>query len=132
MKNKILIKFIVLLWIVWILSLLSACSKTNPVSAVADNIKNDITIIESQIQDVKDNLTAECKTPYIDKNLEIIQTNVKNIKSKVDVQVSICDTQNKVLTEENSKLKWIIFSLLTIGCLLGYLLTIKHKILLTK
>lgn len=108
---------------------LCGCAKKEPSTAIADNIKSDITVIEHQIQDVKDNLPKECQNTSVKANLSIIQENIKNIKGKVDSQVIACDTQNAVLQQENSKLKWIIGFLLTIGCLLLYLLIIKRKIL---
>lgn len=108
---------------------LCGCAKKEPSTAIAENIKSDITVIEHQIQDVKDNLPKECQNPSVKANLSIIQENIKNIKGKVDSQVIACDTQNDVLQQENSKLKWIIGFLLTIGCLLLYLLIIKRKIL---
>lgn len=110
----------------WCFSLLCGCSKTEPSTAIAESIKNDITVIEHQIKDVKDNLPKECNSPSVKANLTTIQENVKNIKGKVDSQVIACDTQNEVLKQENSKLKVIIVFLLTIGCGLIYLLTKKR------
>lgn len=126
---KIIIKISIIIWLLIFLCLLSACAKKEPSTAIAENIKSDITVIEHQIQDVKDNLPKECQNPSVKANLSVIQENIKNIKGKVDSQVIACDTQNAVLQQENSKLKWIIGFLLTIGCLLLYLLTIKRKIL---
>lgn len=88
--------------------LLSGCAKKEPTTAIAENIKSDITVIEHQIQDVKDNLPKECQNPSVKANLSIIQENVKNLKAKVDTQVITCKVQNKSLKQEISKLKIII------------------------
>ena len=98
MKNKILL----------IVCLLCACSKPEPTAVIADAIKSDITVIEHQIQDVKDNLPKECQNPSVKANLNIIQENVKNLKAKVETQVITCKAQNESLKQEISKLKIII------------------------
>ena len=87
---------------------LSGCAKKEPATAIADSIKSDITVIEHQIQDVKDNLPKECQNPSVKANLSTIQENVKNLKAKVDTQVITCKTQNESLKQEISKLKIII------------------------
>lgn len=101
-------KILTIIWLLCVLSLITACSKKEPTVIIADTIKNDITVIEHQIQDVKDNLPKECQTPSINANLGIIQENVKNLKAKVDTQVITCKSQNDSLKQEISKLKIII------------------------
>ena len=101
-------KILTIIWLLCVLSLITACSKKEPTVVVADTIKSDITVIEHQIQDVKDNLPKECQTPSINANLGIIQENVKNLKAKVDTQVITCKSQNDPLKQEISKLKIII------------------------
>ena len=123
-KNSILLKILMLFWAFFFLCLLSACAKKEPSTAIAENIKSDITVIEHQIQDVKDNLPKECQTPSVKANLSTIQENIKNIKGKVDSQVIACDTQNAVLKQENSKLKWIIGFLIFI---IGSFIILKFK-----
>lgn len=108
-----------ILFIICVSVLFSGCSKTEPSTAIADSIKNDITVIEHQIKDVKDNLPKECNSPSVKANLTTIQENVKNIKGKVDSQVIACNTQNDVLRQENSKLKVIIGFLVIIA--LGFI-----------
>lgn len=98
MKNKFLL----------IVCLLCACSKPEPTAVIADAIKSDITVIEHQIQDVKDNLPKECQNASVKANLGTIQENVKNLKTKVDAQVITCKAQNESLKQEISKLKIII------------------------
>lgn len=101
-------KILTIIWLLCVLSLITACSKKEPTVIIADTIKSDITVIEHQIQDVKDNLPKECQTPSINANLGIIQENVKNLKAKVDTQVITCKSQNDSLKQEISKLKIII------------------------
>lgn len=101
-------KILTIIWLLCVLSLITACSKKEPTVVIADTIKSDITVIEHQIQDVKDNLPKECQTPSINANLGIIQENVKNLKAKVDTQVITCKSQNDSLKQEISKLKIII------------------------
>lgn len=113
-------KFVTLL----IVLCLCGCAKKQPSTAIAENIKSDITVIEHQIQDVKDNLPKECQTSSVKASLTTIQENVKNIKGKVDSQVIACDTQNAVLKQENSKLKWIIGFLIFI---IGSFIILKFK-----
>lgn len=98
MKNKFLL----------IVCLLCACSKPEPTAVIADTIKSDITVIEHQIQDMKDNLPKECQNSSVKANLGTIQENVKNLKAKVDTQVITCKAQNESLKQEISKLKIII------------------------
>lgn len=120
-------RFITFFIIFWCF-LLFGCAKKEPSTAIAENIKNDIIVIEHQIQDVKDNLPKECQNTSVKASLTTIQENVKNIKGKVDSQVIACNTQNDVLKEENNKLKIIIFSLF-IFLTLSITLIIKHKLL---
>lgn len=101
-------KILTIIWLLCVLSLITACSKKEPTVIIADTIKNDITVIEHQIQDIKNNLPKECQTPSINANLGIIQENVKNLKAKVDTQVITCKSQNDSLKQEISKLKIII------------------------
>ncbi|MEE1282381.1 MAG: hypothetical protein UHK60_09060 [Acutalibacteraceae bacterium] len=101
-------KILTIIWLLCVLSLITACSKKEPTVIIADTIKSDITVIEHQIQDIKDNLPKECQTPSINANLGIIQENVKNLKAKVDTQVITCKSQNDSLKQEISKLKIII------------------------
>lgn len=101
-------KILTIIWLLCVLSLITACSKPEPTVAIADTIKSDITVIEHQIQDVKDNLPKECQNPSVNANLGIIQENVKNLKAKVDAQVITCKSQNDSLKQEISKLKIII------------------------
>lgn len=101
-------KILTIIWLLCALSLITACSKKEPTVAIADTIKSDITVIEHQIQDVKDNLPKECQNPSVNTNLGIIQENVKNLKAKVDTQVITCKSQNDSLKQEISKLKIII------------------------
>lgn len=107
--------------------LLFGCAKENPTTAIAENIKSDIIVIEHQIQDVKDNLPKECQTSSVKASLTTIQENVKNIKGKVDSQVVVCNTQNAVLEQKISKLKIIIgFLILLFG---GFIILKIKKIL---
>lgn len=106
--------------------LLSACSKTEPSTAIADSIKQDVTVIEKQVETVKQSLQVECKTPAVMAQLDTIQAQVKTISTKADSATLACKTEKDVLKQENSKLKIVIVFLLTIGCGLIYLLTKKR------
>lgn len=123
LQKKIITLFITLLCFLS----LCGCAKKEPSTAIAENIKSDITVIEHQIQDVKDNLPKECQTSSVKASLTAIQENVKNIKGKVDSQVVVCNTQNAVLQQENSKLKLVIGFLVFI--IVGYLILKFKKIL---
>lgn len=122
LRNRFIIFFITF----WCF-LLFGCAKENPTTAIAENIKSDIIVIEHQIQDVKDNLPKECQTSSVKASLTTIQENVKNIKGKVDSQVVVCNTQNAVLEQKISKLKIIIgFLILLFG---GFIILKFKKIL---
>lgn len=123
LQKKIITLFITLLCFLS----LCGCAKKEPSTAIAENIKSDITVIEHQIQDVKDNLPKECQTSSVKASLTTIQENVKNIKGKVDSQVVVCNTQNAVLQQENSKLRLVIGFLVFI--IVGYLILKFKKIL---
>lgn len=105
---------------------LCGCAKKEPTTAMADSIKSDINIVEQQIEDFKQDLPTECKTPTVKANLSTIQANIKTLSGKVDNLDKTCLTRLDVLKEENSKLKWMIAFLLTIGCGLIFLLTKKR------
>lgn len=109
------------------LFLISACAKKEPSTAIADNIKSDIIVVEKQIDDLKDNLPSECKNPSVNENLNVIQTNLKSITSRVDSQVLACNTEKQVLEQENSKLRLVIGFLVFI--IVGYLILKFKKIL---
>lgn len=110
-------KFLIILWFVWILCTLSACAKKEPSTILTEETTKEISVIQKDIEksacENKDSLIAR---------LEGIKTEVKSINE-------MCTLRYDSLKQENSKLKWIIGFLLTIGCLLLYLLTIKRKIL---
>ena len=92
--------------------LLSGCSKREPTTAIADSIKSDINIVERQIEDFKQDLPTECKTPTVKANLSTVQANIKTLTGKVDNLNNTCLTRLDVLKEENSNLK------ITIGFLI--------------
>lgn len=116
-------RFLIIFWLL-IAILLCGCAKKKPLTAIAENIKSDIIVIEHQIQDVKDNLPKECQTSSVKASLTTIQENVKNIKGKVDSQVVVCNTQNAVLEQKISKLKIIIGFLIFI---IGSFIILKFK-----
>lgn len=105
---KFLAKVIFYIWLFIFVCLLSSCSKKEPSTAIAENIKSDIVVVEQQIQDIKENLPTECKNTTVKANLTTIQANLKTLTSKIDSQVIACNTEKKVLEEENSKLRIII------------------------
>lgn len=118
-------KFVTLLIVLY----LCGCAKKQPSTAIAENIKSDITVIEQQVEDVKQNLSPECKTPVIMSNLNVIEKNVDNLKAKVESLDSVCLNQQEGLKQENAKLKWIIgFMVILCG---GFIVLIlkNHKIL---
>ena len=100
MKDKIIILMIVFC--------LCGCAKKEPYVEIANQIKSDITVVEHQIQDVKENLPKECKNSTVNANLTTIQANLKTITARVESQVLACDDKRKLLESENSKLKIII------------------------
>ena len=106
---------------------LSGCAKKEPTTAIADSIKSDINIVEQQIEDFKQDLPSECKTPTVKVNLTTIQANIKTLAGKVDNLDKTCLTRLDVLKEENSKLKIIIGFLILI--IIGYIILKIRKIL---
>ena len=109
------------------LSGLTGCSKTEPSTAISETIKQDVKIIEKEIASVKENIPPQCRTQQLDTQLDTISDQVKNISAKVESMDATCIVQKEGLEQEVSKLKWIIFFLLLIGGILGYLI-IKCKI----
>ena len=110
-----------------ILILLTGCAKKEPTTAIADSIKSDIKIVEQQIEDFKQDLPTECKTPSVKANLSTIQANIKTLSGKVDNLDKTCLTRLDVLKEENSKLKITIGFLILI--IIGYIILKIRKIL---
>lgn len=125
-------KFGVIFWVFVLLAAiigLNGCSKTEPSTAIADTIKEDIKVIEKEIVSVKENLPAQCRNKQLDTQLDTISVQVKNISTKVNSVDVACKTEKEVLTQQISKLHIIIGILFTIGCVLGFLL-IKKRLLL--
>lgn len=117
-----------LLYIFCVLQIfLSGCSKREPTTAIADSIKSDINIVEQQIEDFKQDLPTECKTPTVKANLSTIQANIISLTGKVNNLNNTCLTRLDVLKEENSKLKIIIGFLILI--IIGYIILKIRKIL---
>ena len=105
--------------------MLVGCSKQTPSTAITESVKSDINVIESQIEDFKQDLPTECKSSSVNAKLSTIQANLKTITTKVESIDLSCKTEKEVLIQENSKLKATILSLLVIAGLLGYILVRK-------
>lgn len=97
-----------------LLFLVCACAKTEPSTGIIDNIKKDITIIDKQIENVKDTLPAECQTSAVKSQFENLREQVKTISAKAETVDVACKTEKEVLRQENSKLKIIIGFLILI------------------
>ena len=93
---------------------LSGCSKREPSTVLTEETQKEIVQLQKDIQ----KSTCDNKEVLISK-LNSINTEVKSINT-------MCNLRYGELKQENSKLKWIIGFLLTIGCGLIYLLTKKR------
>lgn len=91
-----------------LLFLVCACAKTEPSTGIIDNIKKDITVIDKQIENVKNTLPVECQTPTVKSQFENLREQVKAISAKAETVDVACKTEKEVLRQENSKLKIII------------------------
>lgn len=106
MKDKIIILMIVFCF--------CGCAKKEPSTVLTEATTKEIVQLQKDIE----KSTCENKDVFIAK-LNSISTEVKSINE-------MCTLRYDSLKQENSKLKWVIGFLLTIGCGLIYLLTKKR------
>ena len=124
-------KFGLLFWIFVLFSILwglTGCSKTEPEVLMSEVIKQDVKVIEKQIEVVKDSIPVQCRTKQLDTQLDTISIQVKNISAKADVEVAVCEKSKEVYTQQISKLQVIIFGLI-IACVLLVFVMVKSKLL---
>ena len=123
-------KFGIAFWILVLLAMLWGLTGCTTASeAITDVIKDDVKVIEKQIDVVEVSLPKECKTPVITAQLDLLKDNIKTISNKADSVELYCKVEKDVLNQRISKLHIIIGVLFAIGCVLGFLLTKKRLLL---
>lgn len=100
--------------------LLAGCSKTAPSTAITEQVKSDIVVIEKQIEDVKVNCKSE------ERALDIIKANLNLVKGQVETIDLSCKQEKNLFIEKNNKLKIINLFLTIILILLLYILIKKR------
>lgn len=127
--KSISLKLIKILCIIYMFLFLNGCAKKELSTQITDSLKSDVTVIEKELSQVENEIEKVCETKVFSSKIENIREQIKSLANKADNIDAACKSQNQILKEENSKLKWIIFFLLIIGCFLIYLLIMKRKIL---
>ena len=112
----------------FIIPLVLGCSKTEPSTAIAETIKQDVKVIKKSIATTEEILAVECKTPAVISQLDTLKEQVLTISTKADSVDLACKAEKEVYTQQISKLRVIIFGLIIACGLLGFVI-IKRKTL---
>jgi ABC-type molybdate transport system ATPase subunit len=119
-------KFGIAFWILVLLGMLWGLTGCTTASeSITDVIKDDVKVIEKQIDVVEVSLPKECKTPIITAQLDLLKDNIKTISNKADSVELSCKVEKDVLNQRISKLHIIILGLI-IACGLLIFVIIKR------
>jgi hypothetical protein len=109
-------KFGIAFWILVLLGMLWGLTGCTTASeAITDVIKDDVKVIEKQIDVVEVSLPQECKTPVIMAQLDVLKDSIKTVSNKADSMELTCKAEKDVLNEQIDKL-YIIIIVLFIAC----------------
>jgi hypothetical protein len=109
-------KFGIAFWILVLLGMLWGLTGCTTASeSITDVIKDDVKVIEKQIDVVEVSLPKECKTPVIMSQLDVLKDSIKTVSNKADSMELTCKAEKDVLNEQIDKL-YIIIIVLFIAC----------------